>query len=139
MEPGAFERSRRHFSDRRHGVLTAKGAERFFRPRADIRIARVQRRVNPRQYEEGDQVRLVQDVRVAIRGEVATVPDISEARVKDQCTAGRAAVLDQLVLGDRGHVIGPATPYGKEHLILLAKKPRAQERWLDQELRDVRS
>src|SRR6185369_11234719 len=78
VKPGGLERSRGHFSDRACSVWPAKGGESFFRPRADIRVARVRRCAYPRQDEKGSKVSLIEHIRAGIRGEVPTVPDETE-------------------------------------------------------------
>src|SRR5260370_39968855 len=111
VEPHAFERSRGHFRERPRSVWPAKRAESFFGPRADIGVTRVRRRAYPRQHEEGGKVPLIEHVHVGICSKVSAVPKEPECWVKGQRAARRAAVLDQWILGARGHVIAPAASY----------------------------
>src|SRR4029079_5019517 len=106
--------------------------------RADIRVARVRRCAYPRQDEKGSKVSLIEHVRAGIRGEVPTVPDETEMWVKGQLATRVSAVLDQLVLADRGHELAPAATHGKERLVLLAEWLHAVECRLDHKLRDIR-
>src|SRR6266849_3989028 len=75
VEPGAFERSRGHFSERPRSVWPAQGGESFFRPRANIGVTRVRRCAYPRQNEEGRKVPLIEQIHVGIGGEVSAIPD----------------------------------------------------------------
>ena len=75
---------------------------------------------------------------MCIRGEVSTVADETELWVKGQLATRFSAVLDQLVLADRGHELAPAATHGKQRLVLLAEGLHAVECRLDHKLRDVR-
>src|SRR5271157_3801714 len=138
VAPGGFERSRSHFRDRPRSVWPSKGAEAVFRQRADIGVTRVQRCANPREHEEGDKVSLMEHIHMGIRGEVSTLPDEPVRWVILQLLTRREAVLDALVVADRGQVVGPAFAYGEKPLQLLAEGLRTEKRRLEHELRDVR-
>src|SRR5213596_38881 len=74
---------------------------------------------------------------MGIRGEVSTIPDVSQDGVKGQCAPRVTAVLNQLILVDGGHVFAAAATDGQERLVLLAERLSSIERRLNHELRNV--
>src|SRR4029077_10085494 len=99
--------------------------------------AGVRWRVDARQNQGCDQVRLIQHVYMRVSRQIASVADVAEACVEGDVLSGRPAILDQLEFADRGNEF-VADP-GKKRLVLLAKRLNAEKGRLDHELRDVGS
>ena len=78
MEPRGFERTRGHFGERARRIRSTEGAEGFLRYRAEIRIAGIQRRAQPRQDQKGSEVSLIENIDPRVGSQVSAISQITK-------------------------------------------------------------